>query len=138
MGTIVNNFFNALAKRNLDDILPLFADNIDWYIPGNETLAPWLGRRSTKADVAQFYTMLWQHTTPISGEIFHLITQGNVTLTSGRFKVKMLQTDQIYESLFFTEITVEDNLITKYRLLEEGYGLVVALGSTKEQSVSKI
>ncbi|MBC9914433.1 nuclear transport factor 2 family protein [Chitinophaga varians] len=127
METIVSSFFDAMAKRNLDEILPLFADHVDWYIPGNETLAPWLGRRSTKADVTAFYTMLWQHTTPISGEIFHSMTQGNVTLTSGRFRVKMLQTDRIYESLFFTEITVENNLITKYRLLEEGYGLVVAL-----------
>ena len=128
---MVSRFFNAMAQRNLDDILPLFADNVDWYIPGNETLAPWLGRRSTKADVAEFYTMLWQHTMPISGEIFHSMTQGNVTLTSGRFMVKMLQTDRIYESLFFTEITVENNLITKYRLLEEGYGLVVALQDVK-------
>lgn len=127
METIISNFFDAMAKRNLDNVLSFFADNVDWYIPGNETLAPWLGRRSVKAEVEQFYTMLWQQTTPISGEIFHSFTQGNVTLTSGRFKVKMLQTGQIYESLFFTEITVENNRITKYRILEEGYGLVVAL-----------
>nr|WP_295871429.1 nuclear transport factor 2 family protein [uncultured Chitinophaga sp.] len=131
METIVSAFFKAMAERNLDDILSLIAENVDWYIPGNETLVPWLGKRSTKAEVGQVYTLLWQNTTPISAEIFHSMTQGNANLTSGRFKVKMLPSDQIYESLFFTEITVENNLIVKYRLLEEGYGLVVALRDMK-------
>ncbi|QJB30749.1 nuclear transport factor 2 family protein [Chitinophaga oryzae] len=131
METIVSSFFKAMAERNLNDILRLIADDIDWYIPGNETLVPWLGRRSTKAEVGQVYTLLWQNTTPISADIFQSMTQGNVNLTSGRFKVKMLPTGHVYESIFFTEITVANNLIVKYRLLEEGYGLVIALQDMK-------
>lgn len=124
---LVIKYFTAIQERDLEKIMPLFADNLDWYIPGNEALAPWLGRRSTKAEVETFFKLLWQHTEPISGSIDHLAVVGTVALTSGAFKTRMLQTDKVFESIFFTEITVENARIIKYRLLEEGFGLVEAL-----------
>ncbi|NSL87851.1 nuclear transport factor 2 family protein [Chitinophaga sp. Mgbs1] len=127
MEHIVNKFFAAMAQRNLDDILALIADETDWYIPGNEAIAPWLGHRSTKAAIADFYRMLWENTEAVEGHIDHSFTQGNVNLTAGRFTTRMLQTGKLYESIFFTSMTIENDLIVKYRLLEEGYGLVKAL-----------
>lgn len=124
---IVIQYFTALQARNLNQITSLFADTIDWYIPGNETLAPWLGKRTRKDHIAAFYTLLWSQTEPISGNIDHMLVEGNVALTSGLFVARMRQTNKLYESIFFTEITVNNGLIVKYRLLEEGYGLVKAL-----------
>lgn len=37
----VTEFLNLLMKRDLANIVNLFADVVDWYIPGNTKLAPW-------------------------------------------------------------------------------------------------
>lgn len=39
---IINNFYKALAAKDLETLVQLFAKAIDWEIPGNEELAPWL------------------------------------------------------------------------------------------------
>lgn len=124
---LVISYFTALQSRNLNEVMALFADTVDWYIPGNETVAPWLGRRSNKQDIETFFKLLWSQTEPVSGSIHHMFVEENVALTSGIFVARMLQTGKYYESIFFTEITIQNNLIIKYRLLEEGYGLVKAL-----------
>ena len=38
---VAHQFCQALAERKLDLLLPLFSQTIDWYIPGNEKVAPW-------------------------------------------------------------------------------------------------
>ncbi len=124
---VVMAYFTALQQRDLSAIVKLFADVVDWNVPGHEGLAPWLGKRKTRAEIEAFFNLLWHNTEAISGSVDHLLTEGNVALTSGRFASRMLRTGKVYESMFFTEITVEDGLIVKYRLLEEGYGLVLAL-----------
>ena len=41
--------------------------------------------------------------------------------------VSFIETGRLFESEFAVQITVRDGLIVRYRLLEEGHGLVVAL-----------
>jgi len=124
---VVLAYFAALQQRDLPAVISLFANEVDWYIPGHEGLAPWLGKRHTREEIEAFFSLLWGNTEVISGSIDHLLIDGNVALTSGKFASRMLPTGKVYESLFFTEITVTNGLIVKYRLLEEGYGLVLAL-----------
>ncbi|ASZ11924.1 nuclear transport factor 2 family protein [Chitinophaga pendula] len=126
---IFDRYFQALAQRDLNTILDCFATTLDWHIPGDETLAPWVGTRSSKKEIAEFFALLWQETEPVAGEIFHSFTQGNTNLTAGRFVTRMLRTDRVYTSLFFTEITIHEGLIIKYRLLEDTNGLVQALSA---------
>lgn len=45
---IINKFCQAPADRRPEEIMQFFADEVDWFIPGNEKLAPWLGKRTTK------------------------------------------------------------------------------------------
>ena len=124
---VVADFFSALAIRELDAVCKCFAEQLDWYIPGNEMVAPWLGHRRTRREVREFFDLLWANTEALSGRIDHLAVDGNTVITSGYFETRMLKTDKIFKSLFFTEITVSKGKIVKYRLLEDSFGLVLAL-----------
>jgi hypothetical protein len=66
---LVNKFMVALGNRNLEEITILFADKVDWDIPGNKLLVPWIGKRSNNSEVKAFYKLLWQHTEPLSAQI---------------------------------------------------------------------
>jgi ketosteroid isomerase-like protein len=124
---ITTQFLSALSERNIDAIVNLFADEVDWYIPGNETLAPWLGKRSTRQEVKEFYQLLWQSTLPVAATIDHIFVDGNKAVIAGSFTSKMLQTGAMCTSLFFIHFTVINNQIVRYRLLEDTYEVVKAL-----------
>jgi len=124
---VIQTFFKHLSERNLKDLADLFSDNIDWYIPGDETKAPWLGRRGTRQEVSEFYESLWKNTEPISVEIENVFIDNDKAIIAGEFSTRMLKTGKIVDSLFFIQITIKDNLIIKYRLLEDSLAVAKSL-----------
>ncbi len=127
MQDIIQKFFQFLTQRDLENLATLFSENIDWYIPGNETRAAWLGRRNSRQDVREFYQLLWQNTEPVSASVNKIFIDGQDAVIAGEFSTVMLQTGKTVNSLFFIQMKVEDNLITKYRLLEDSYAVSEAL-----------
>ncbi|MDO6761729.1 hypothetical protein Q4566_16090 [Tamlana sp. 2_MG-2023] len=123
----IENFLKFLSIRNLNQITKLFSNEVDWFIPGDETKAPWLGKRSSRKEVEQFYDLLWSSTEPISAQISNILIDHENAVITGEFSTKMLQTGKIVSSLFCIVMIVENNLITKYRLLEDSYAVSKAL-----------
>ena len=116
---IVESFFKYLSERNLEELIKLFSDNIDWYIPGDESKAPWLGRRNNKQQISEFYKLLWENTEPISVTVDNILIDKDTAIIAGDFSTRMLQTNKTVNSLFFIKITIQNGLISKYRLLED-------------------
>lgn len=83
--TVIQRFFKHLSERNLQEITALFSDNVDWYIPGDTTKAAWLGRRSNRQEVADFYELLWKHTEPISVNVENVFANQNQVVIAGEF-----------------------------------------------------
>jgi len=124
---IVQDFYSALASRELDAVARNFADKIDWYIPGEQSLAPWLGRRTLRYEVKEFFEMLLQNIESVSFDLQHILSEDNFAVATGRFVSKMLATGKNYESPFSAHFTIENNLIVRYRFLEDSNALVKAL-----------
>lgn len=124
---VINNFYQALADRELNTLIHLFADKIDWDIPGNEELAPWLGKRTNRYEVKDFFNLLWQSVEPIAAQIDHILVEDDFAIVTGYFSSRMNRSGQVYSSMFSAHFKVRDNLIIYYRLQEDSYGLVEAL-----------
>lgn len=125
---VVLRYYSALSEHNIEKIIEMFPEHTDWHVPGNKFLAPWLGTRTTRDQVREFFELLWHSTETVSATIDHIAVVENVVISSGSFATRMLKTQKVYKSLFFTEITIVEGLIVKYKLLEDTYGLVMALG----------
>ncbi len=124
---VVTRFYERLRAGDPAKLAALFAEEVDWYIPGDESLAPWLGRRHRREEVEQFFRLLLASVDPVRFELEHLLVDGEVAISAGDFASRMHRTGRIYESMFFTHFTVRDGAIVRYRLLEDSHGLVVAL-----------
>jgi ketosteroid isomerase-like protein len=129
---LIQRFFQLLTQRDLENLSELFSEEVDWYIPGNEEIAPWLGRRTSRKQVKDFYQLLWQNTHALSATIDKIFIDNEDAVISGEFSSKMLQTGNIVNSLFFIQIKVRNNLIVKYRLLEDSYAVFLALRSNSK------
>lgn len=119
----LQSFLQYLTQRDLENLAALFSDPVDWFNPGDEERAPWLGRRSSREEVRQFYRLLWAQTEPLSATIDHIFTDGEQAVISGDFSTRMLPTGKVVDSLFFIRMTIQNGLITRYRLLEDSYAV---------------
>lgn len=129
--SIVCQFFEALANRELEKLLLLFSAEPDWDVPGNQELAPWLGKRSNRKEIRDFFVLLWENIEPVSAEIDHILAEGDFAVVTGSFSSVMLRTGEVYASIFSAHFTVTDGQIVRYRLQEDSYGLVEALSLPK-------
>lgn len=125
--SLIQTYFQALANRDLNTLLDFFAEEVDWCVPGNEELAPWLGERRNKTEIEEFYRLLWQSVEPINGQIERILAEGNFGVATGKFSARMLRSSQVYTSIFSVHFGFTDGKITYYRLLEDSQGLVEAL-----------
>lgn len=124
---LVQQFLTCLTQRDITKLTTLFDEEVDWYIPGNESLVPWIGRRNSRTEVQSFFQLLWQNTEPVSAKIDHILIDESVAIITGEFSTKMLATDKIVDSVFFIQITFKNGLITRYRLLEDSYAVSLAM-----------
>lgn len=115
---VITKLLQSMGQRNLAKLSELFANQVDWEIPGDERRAPWLGKRENNTEVRAFYQLLWENTEPISATVETLMVDGNKGVIIGEFTTKMLLTDKIVSSFFCIHIAVENNLIVRYRLYE--------------------
>jgi ketosteroid isomerase-like protein len=127
MEDLIKRFIQLLTQRDLENLSELFAETVDWYIPGNEAVAPWTGKRKSRQEAKEFFRLLWQNTEPLSATIDKIFIDGNDAVISGEFSTRMLQTGHVVDSLFFIQIKAEDEVIVRYRLLEDSFAVVRAL-----------
>lgn len=55
---LIVTFLERLASQDADGIQELFAEEINWFVPGSSDL-PWTGKRSRGSDVADYFRTLW-------------------------------------------------------------------------------
>jgi|ERR1700761_1910273 uncharacterized protein len=55
---LIDAFLERLGRQDADAAADLFADDIDWNVPGAKAL-PWTGRRNKRAEVAEYLRTLW-------------------------------------------------------------------------------
>lgn len=125
--TIVNAFYTALSGRDLTSLIQLFPETVDWDIPGNEELAPWLGKRRKRSEIKDFFQLLWQNAEPISAQIDYILIEGDFAIATGHFSSRMKRSNQIFSSMFSAHFWVKNSKIVRYRLQEDSHGLVEAL-----------
>ncbi|MEP6628382.1 MAG: nuclear transport factor 2 family protein [Ginsengibacter sp.] len=125
---VIMAFYNALGARKTTEISQKFAETIDWYIPGAEHLAPWLGKRTKRIEVKEFFDTLLSNIESVSFDLEHVIVEEDFGVVTGKFISKMVKTGINYESPFSAHFQIAEGKIVYYRFLENSYGLLSALG----------
>lgn len=121
---VVNQFYNVLLGKEQGNVLDLFADAIDWDLPGNEAKFPWLGKKNTKEEVRRgFFELHPLYVEPDIFEVEFIAVNGENATAVGRLSSKILKCDKVFDSPFVTVFKVVNGKITKYHFLEDSYKL---------------
>ncbi len=124
---VLLNLLRFMGERDLAKLVGLFASQVDWDIPGDKNLVPWLGKRKSKAEIVAFFQLLWKHTEPISASVETMLMEGGQGVVIGEFCTKMLLTGKEVNSFFCIHVSLKNNLIIKYRLYENSYAVSESL-----------
>ncbi|MBC9928774.1 nuclear transport factor 2 family protein [Chitinophaga qingshengii] len=124
---VVEKYLGNISAKNYQANLDLLADQVEWRIPGNQAMAPWIRDRNTKEEVVLFYEELFRHVEPISYAFTGKFYAGDQAVLTGNLESRMLATGKVFYSPFTIQITVRDGRINRYLLLEDSFGLVKTL-----------
>ncbi|WP_035803569.1 nuclear transport factor 2 family protein [Kitasatospora mediocidica] len=124
--TVVEDFFRHVGAGELEDALALLAEPLDWFTPGDTTLIPWMGRRTTRDEVRFFFQAAGEHMTPQSFEVHRVVVEDDAAIALGHFKYVVDATGKAFASDFALELRVTDGLIDRYRMHEDSYTIALA------------
>lgn len=121
----VNEFLGRLGAMYADGVAALFAETIDWHVPGSPEL-PWTGRRTRRADVPVYFRTMWSyfHLERSQVKLDKVIVEGEDAGALGIFSHVTNTTEQP----FALHVTVKDSAITALQLYEDTYVAAKAFG----------
>ncbi|UGY94588.1 nuclear transport factor 2 family protein [Streptomyces gobiensis] len=122
----VDEYLRRLRERDLEGAVGLFAETLDWYAPGAATV-PWTGRRSTRAQVMEFFTLLHEHLVPEEFTVTHIVVDGADAVIIGHLRDTVKATGGTLTTPFAAHVTVTDGSFTRYHLFEDSYALAQAV-----------
>ncbi len=117
---VATQLLQRLADGNADAIAELFAEQIDWYVPGNPAL-PWVGRRTSRSEVAEYFRTMWQNfeagkSTSVLDSIIVLDDDAVIFAT---FSHTAASTGRTFQTPVALHLAIRDGQITKLHLYED-------------------
>jgi ketosteroid isomerase-like protein len=125
---VVGKYFSYMAQgKTPEEISGLFGEEVDWDIPGDVNNVPWIGKRNSRSDIAEFIRTLRELTVPISFEVHKIIANMEDAVALGTLETRVKSTQEIIKTDFAFYFVVKDKLITKFRLLEDSFAVTQAV-----------
>lgn len=126
----VQTFFHLLGTGDPDRIADVFAEEIDWYVPGDESL-PWTGRRTHRREVPEYFTLLWPAL--VAGqsvvEFDRLLVDGDDAVWLGRFTHTVKANNRTFTTPVAFHFTVRDGKISRLHLYEDTHAVAQAVAA---------
>jgi|SRR5690606_9106602 len=125
--TTIAQLIDYLSKRDLQNLVNLFSENIQWEVPGDTKKVPWLGKRNSKGEIEEFFKVLWKSTQPLSADIHKIFIVEEQAVITGQFSTRILRTNKVVDSMFFIHLVIANQKIVTYKLLEDSFAVSKAL-----------
>ncbi len=122
---IVEAYVRAMENGHSDRIAELFAEKVDWCVPGAEEV-PWLGTRSTREEVADFFRALYNHVAKEEFVVEQVLADDRDAVALGHLKSRVRANNALMETWFALHVTVTDGQITRYRFYEDSLAIMRA------------
>lgn len=119
-GELLAIFMDRLGQQDAEGIGELFADEIDWYVPGSATL-PWTGRRSRREHVAEYFEAMWPAFTPgqSSATVDKIMVDGDDAVVFSRFTHTVARNGKRLNTPAALHLTIANGQVIRMHLYED-------------------
>jgi ketosteroid isomerase-like protein len=125
---IANTFLQRLGAQDAEGIGELFAEEIDWRVPGDPELTPWVGHRSRKNEVPGYFRDLWAALVPGRSVVAveAVVVDGDEAVVFAVFDHVAAPTGRPFHTEVALRLTVTDGAITRMHLFEDTAAVAAA------------
>ncbi|WP_424217509.1 nuclear transport factor 2 family protein (plasmid) [Streptomyces sp. BI20] len=123
---VVAEFFRSLGAGEIEGALALLAEPLEWFTPGDVELIPWMGARSTRAEVRDFFAQAGANLTAEEFVLAKVVADGADAVALGRFRYRVDATGLAFSSPFAVELRVADGRIVRYHMHEDSHAIALA------------
>ncbi|WP_433655107.1 nuclear transport factor 2 family protein [Nocardia sp. CA-128927] len=124
---IVNELYSRIGVGDPEAAAELFAEPVDWDIPGAPGVVPWIGTRQSRAEIVEFFTSL--DTKYLIRDYFtidRVVADGDHAVAIGRLRATVRDTGKVIVSPFTIHFTVTGGQITHFLMLEDSWNVAEA------------
>jgi len=128
--TVAKKFVERLGKHDPDGIQELFAEEIDWHVPGSDAL-PWTGRRTRREEVAPYFTTMWSHFAHGRSKavLERVIVEGGDVVLLAAFTHTVEASGKEFTTPVAMHLTVEDDRIVRMHQYEDTLTVAEAINA---------
>jgi Ketosteroid isomerase-related protein len=128
--TIANKLLQCIGGKDLAGMKSLFADEIDWFVPGSSEL-PWTGKRTKGSQAPEFFEVMWPHYVEgqSAANVDHVIVDGNNVVIIGTFSHVIARSGVPFETPIALHLRVQDGKISHLQLYEDTLLISQAFGA---------
>lgn len=120
---VVDEFYDIQSGRKQGSLAELFADSVDFDLPGNEQKFPWVGKRQTKKEVEDYFEVLFQNIKSEKFTVEYIAIQGEHAVAVGQLSSVILKYNKTFNTQFVNIFKVRDGKIVKFHFMEDNYRL---------------
>ena len=117
---LMATFMDRLGKQDAEGIGELFADEIDWYVPGSEAL-PWTGPRSRREQVAEYFHTMWPAYVPgqSTATVDKVVIDGDDAVVFSTFSHTVTKNGRRLNNPAALHLTIANGQIVRMHLYED-------------------
>lgn len=118
------------AKEAPERIAELFSEDVDWYIAGDLAAVPWIGRKTGRAGVTDFWGQIQDRLANKHFTISDIFTRGDRVVIMGDLESELRSTGKSIVTDYVFDLDVIGDQITRFRMLEDTHAVAQALVPT--------
>ena len=106
-----------------DTIAALFSGDVEFEIPGDDGVLPWIGRKTGRSAVADFIRGTRSLTEQVKFDIQDVLASEDRAVIFGELATRIKATGKMIESAIAIILTVSDGAISRFQMLEDSFAV---------------
>ena len=121
---IANMLLEGIGSgRDPSHIAASFAQDLVFEIQGDDDVLPWVGHKSGREAIADFIRDQRALTEPLAFEVEDVLASETRAIIVGKLRTRIKATDRIVATQFALVLTITDDVITRFQMLEDSYAV---------------
>jgi uncharacterized protein len=124
---IAQTLLEGIASgKDPSEVALLFDEQLLFEIQGDDGVLPWIGRQNGRRAMADFLRGLRTMTQPVSFDVEDILASDSRAAILGSLETDLKTTGKRIRTQFAIILTVSDNLITRFQMLEDSFAVSTA------------
>ncbi len=115
-------------------VAELFAENLEWDIPGDGSAFPWIGKHSGRPALVAFLAETAEQIDRIRVDIDDILASDTRVVILGSLASRVKRTGKVIETYFAIILTIADGQISRFQMLEDSFAVSRAVEQPQRRS----